>query len=194
MTPRAGTATEGGAGDGPAIRLPDGELAGWMAAHGAELRAHLARMLEQPDDAEDVLQEVWLTAHRTPPERGPDANVRAWLYRVATHAALDRLARERRRTSLLEARGHEGPGRGSGPPAPDDGLSEADREAIRRKVSDLPRKQRDAVWLRWIEGQPYEVVAEKLDCSVAAARANVYQGLKRLRRDLSPFWSEEMER
>lgn len=58
-------------------------------------------------------------------------------------------------------------------------------------MSDLPRKQRDAVWLRWIEGRDYEAVAEQLGGSPAAARANVYQGLKRLRRELAPFWSEE---
>ena len=196
MTGTAGVA--GTTGDGApagADGHPAGEadLAAWMEVHGPELRAHLGRMLERPDDAEDVLQEVWVTAHRSPPAGGPDANVRAWLYRVATHAALDRLARERRRDRLLDARGHELPEPASGSP-PDAGLAEADREAIRRRVSALPRKQRDAVWLRWIEGEPYEVVAEKLESSVAAARANVYQGLKRLRSDLSPFWNEEIER
>lgn len=170
----------------------DATLAGWMEAHEAELRAHLRRMLERPDDAEDVLQEVWVAAHRSPPDDGPEDNVRAWLYRVATHAALDRLATERRRARLLDAHGH---GLSDDPsPPPDAGLAEADREEIRRRVSALPRKQRDAVWLRWIEGEPYEAVAEKLDCSLAAARANVYQGLKKLRSDLSPFWSEELER
>lgn len=98
MTPPGGTAAEA-----------EGRLAGWMEAHGPELRAHLARMLDGPDDAEDVLQEVWLTAHRAPPEQGADANPRAWLYRVATNAALDRLARRRRRASLLAARAGNGP-------------------------------------------------------------------------------------
>lgn len=185
----------GSAGDGLADDArPSDPLAAWMEAHGEELRAHLARMLDRPDDAEDVLQEVWVTAHRSPPDDGPDANVRAWLYRVATHAALDRLARERRRARLLDARGHELSDSASRPPSPDDGLAEADREAIRRRVASLPRKQREAVWLRWIEGEPYEAVAERLDSSVAAARANVYQGLKRLRSDLSPYWHEETDR
>ncbi len=182
MTAGGGAATEAG------------DLAAWMEAHGPELRAHLARMLKRPDDAEDVLQQVWVTAHRSPPADGPGANVRAWLYRVATNAALDRLARERRRARLLAARGHELSDPSSRPPPPDEGLAEADREAIRRRVSALPRKQREAVWLRWIEGEPYESMAEKLECTPAAARANVYQGLKRLRRELAPFWNEETER
>lgn len=197
MTTPGGTTTgsgPGGAGDGPAATRPSasgphGSLARWMEAHAAELRTHLRRMLERPDDAEDVLQEVWVTAHRSPPDDGPDANVRAWLYRVATHAALDRLATERRRARLLDAHAH-GLSDGSSP-APDEGLAEADREEIRRRVSALPRKQREAVWLRWIEGEPYEAVARQLGGSPAAARANVYQGLKKLRCDLSPFWNEE---
>lgn len=190
---RPGAPSPEAAGSAGAGR-PDAALTAWMEAHGAELRAHLARMLERPDDAEDVLQEVWVTAHASPPEDGPDANVRAWLYRVATNAALDRLARERRRARLLDARGHELSDRSSRPPPPDEGLAAADREEIRRRVGALPRKQREAVWLRWIEGEPYETVAAKLESTPAAARANVYQGLKRLRRDLSPFWHEETER
>lgn len=177
-----------------AINAPAGPLAAWMEAHGPELRAHLAGMLERSDDAEDVLQEVWVTAHRSPPDDGPGANVRAWLYRVATNAALDRLARERRRARLLDAHAHELSDGSARPSPPDEGLAEVDRKEIRRRVAALPRKQREAVWLRWIEGEPYGTVAERLDCSRAAARANVYQGLKRLRRDLSPFWKEEIER
>jgi RNA polymerase sigma-70 factor (ECF subfamily) len=188
VTAGGGAATEAGTG------RPDAALASWMEAHGPELRAHLARMLERPDDAEDVLQQVWVTAHRSPPADGPGANVRAWLYRVATNAALDRLARERRRARLLAARSHELSDPPSRPPPPDEGLAEADGEEIRRRVSALPRKQREAVWLRWIEGEPYDSMAEKLECTPAAARANVYQGLKRLRRELAPFWNEETER
>lgn len=169
----------------------DERLAEWMQLHETELRRHLSRMLAQPDDADDVLQEVWMTAHESPPGEGGDGsvNVRAWLYRVATHAALDRLALERRRTCLLECR--------AGDVAPDPApqpdaelLGEVSRERIRTAVVSLPRKQREAVWLRWIEGEDYGTVAEKLESTEAAARANVYQGLKQLREELADLWNE----
>lgn len=144
------------------------------------------------DDAEDVLQEVWITAHRRPPTTGAGSNVRAWLYRVATNAALDRLARDRRRRSALERerfRLQPDPR-----PAPDESLQELDeaaRACVREHVARLPRKQREAVWLRWIEGAGYGEIARALDCSEESARANVYNGMKRLREELSGLWKKD---
>lgn len=163
-------------------------LAAWVGRYGGELRAHLRRFVGT-DDAEDLLQEVWITAHRRPPDAGEGSNVRAWLYRVATRAALDHLSRRDRRRSLLDA-GVDRPG-GEPHPSPDPAVAEETRRRVREAVARLPRKQREAVWLRWIEGLSYEAVAERLACSPEGARANVYQGLKRLRGDLAELLNEE---
>lgn len=182
---RAGTA----AGSEPS---PDSGLGAWIERHEEELRRHLVRMLGGEPDAEDVLQEVWLTAHRKPPDDGPGSNVRAWLYRVATNAALDRLAGERRRRHLLAARPPELIA--DARPAPDAFLGELDgaaRERVRASVAALPRKQREAVWLRWAEGVDYETIARTLDSSPESARANVYQGMKKLREQLCDIWKKE---
>lgn len=167
-------------------------LGEWMELHGAELRRHLVRMLGSEADADDVLQDVWITAHRRPPEDGPGSNVRAWLYRVATNAALDRLAVDRRRSCAVDRRRlHLVP---DSRPAPDDFLGKLDddvRRRVREKVAALPRKQRAAVWLRWAEGADYRAIARKLESSEESARANVYQGMKRLRRELFEVWKQE---
>lgn len=176
---------------GGADSAPTAELRAWTEAYGPELEAHLRRMLGNADDAQDVLQEVWITAYRKPPEDGPDSNVRAWLYRVATNAALDRLATTRRRRAALDGRGHEL--KPEARPSPEerlDGLSEAARARVRERLAALPRKQRDAVWLRWIEGAEYDAIAHALGSSRESARANVYQGLKRLRAELFDVWKE----
>lgn len=188
MVPVSGGGAGAAALDGGRGGTP---LAGWMEAHGDELRRHLERMLDGAEDAEDVLQEVWLTAYRNPPDRGPGSNVRAWLYRVATHAALDRLARERRRAGLLTR--WRGALASEPVPSPDagEGMGEAAREEVRRRVAALPRRQREAVWLRWIEGRDYGEVARSLECTEEAARANVYQGVKRLRVELRDLWEKE---
>lgn len=170
-------------------------VAVWMTRYGEELRRHLTRMLGGEHDAEDVLQEVWVTGHRNPPEDGPGSNVRAWLYRVATNAALDRLAKERRRRCALD--GTEPKVQGDAEPPPDaflSGLDEATRGRIRERVSALPRKQREAVWLRWAEEADYDTIARILECSSESARANVYQGMKKLREELHDVWTQEVER
>lgn len=163
-----------------------------MALYRPELLRHLTRMLESGDDAEDVLQQVWIRAHECSPETGDGSNVRAWLYRVGTNAALDRLARDRRRRGILSCKWN--------PPVPeaDDPavlveLSQRARDAVRRHTAKLPPKQREAVWFRWVEECDYETIARRLDTSVDSARANVYQGLKRLRGELQEVWEQEQD-
>ena len=164
----------------------------WSEAYGAELERHVVRMLGSPDEARDVVQELWVTALRVEPDWGDGSNIRAWLYRVATRKALDILAARRRHAGLLTARSDElEPDR---PPPPDASLRSLSSEAaetVRREVAALPPKQRNAVWLRWIEGRDYEVIAERLGSSRDGARANVYQGMQKLRRRLAGIWQEE---
>jgi RNA polymerase sigma-70 factor (ECF subfamily) len=149
-------------------------------------------MLGRSEDADDVLQEVWITAHDHPPEVGPDSNVRAWLFRVATNRALDRLAGSKRRAAALSSRRFRlEPETDQDPDAGLLRLDDRARARIRAHVARLPRKQREAVWLRWIEGRGYEEIAGRLDCSPESARANVYNGMKRLRCELSDLWKRE---
>lgn len=164
----------------------------WSERYGGELERHVAAMLGNAEEARDVVQELWVTALRAPPEAGDAVNVRAWLYRVATRRALDRISMRRRRSKLLAARsGEVEPG---APPATDaalNRLSEAAAARVRQGVAELPRRQRDAVWLRWIEEVDYATIARRMGISREAARANVYQGMKKLRRDLAEVWLEE---
>ncbi len=48
------------------------------------------------------------------------------------------------------------------------------------------------MWLRWIEGVDYETIARRLGSSPETARANVYQGLMKLRGELADVWTEEV--
>ena len=191
MTPVSAHAGETGRAGDAGIVAPD-RLEGWIEGYGPELRRHLTRMLPSEADADDLLQEVWVRAMRKPPESGPGSNVRAWLYRVATNVALDRLATEGRRCCALVGRRLAlAPEPASAPDEVLGSLSAAARFRVREKVAALPPKQREAVWLRWVEGRDYEAIAARLECSQASARANVYNGMKRLRVELLDVWNEE---
>lgn len=169
-----------------------GGVEAWVAAYQPELHRHLSRMLGNPADADDVLQHVWLAAFRSPPDTGADSNVRAWLYRVATNRALDCLATARRRSLALRSKDPRlASSEATAADAHAFGLSEAARERIRQHCARLPRKQREAVWMRWVDGLDYDVIAERLDSSMESARANVYHGMKRLRAELEDLWAKE---
>ena len=164
----------------------------WSERYGGELERHVAAMLGDAEEARDIVQELWVTALRAPPGAGDAVNVRAWLYRVATRRALDRISMRRRRSELLAAHADElEPGTLPVADAALNRLSEAAAARVRKGVAELPRRQRDAVWLRWIEELDYATIARRMGSSPEAARANVYQGMKKLRRDLAEVWREE---
>lgn len=161
----------------------------WMDAHGPELERHLLRMVGDPDDVSDLLQHVWMRAWSKLPVEDTGLNVRAWLFRVATNAALDRLAHKKRWRTRLAALAADPLAAALDPPrAP---LSRRTQGQVREALRRLPRKQREAVWFRWVEGLEYTQVAHKLECSPESARANVHHGLKRLRRTLADLAEEE---
>lgn len=68
--------------------------------HRRELLVHCYRMLGSLPDAEDAVQETMLRAWRYRDSLKPGAPLRPWLYRVATNACLDAIARDERRAVL----------------------------------------------------------------------------------------------
>ena len=82
--------------------------------HRRELHAHCYRMLGSVHDAEDALQDALLRAWRGMPSFQGRSSYRTWLYRVATNACLDVIARRANRVLLIDygpaADPHDGPG------------------------------------------------------------------------------------
>ena len=171
----------------------DRSVGRWSERYGPELRSHVAAMLGNVEEARDIVQDLWVTALRARPEMGDEVNIRAWLYRVATRRALDHLSMRRRRVDLTAAHSAELAPRAA--PAPDAAfgrLSAKGAARVREEVTELPPRQRNAVWLRWIEGLDYAMIARRLDSTPETARANVYHGMKKLRQTLADVWREEV--
>src|SRR5262252_3892346 len=76
------------------------ELASNVERHRHELLVHCYRMLGSLPDAEDAVQETLLRAWRYRDSLKEGAPLRPWLYRVATNACLDAIARDERRAVL----------------------------------------------------------------------------------------------
>src|SRR5207245_9744906 len=64
-------------------------LAELTERHRGEIVGYLVRLLGDRQEAEDACQEAFIRAHRAFDRLGPDANCRAWLYRIATNAGLN---------------------------------------------------------------------------------------------------------
>src|SRR4051812_15272983 len=70
-------------------------FSGLAERHRRELHVHCYRMLGSFEDAEDTVQETFLRAWRRRETFEGRSTFRAWLYRIATHACLDLLAKRR---------------------------------------------------------------------------------------------------
>lgn len=128
-------------------------------------------------DAEDCYQETWLSALRAYPRLREHSNLRGWILTVAHHKAIDHLrARGRRPVAVPDPEPLAGAV--PGPEPADDALWAA--------VAALPDKQRTAVALRYVADCAHEEIGAVMGISTEAARRNVHEGLKRLRKDHRP--------
>jgi RNA polymerase sigma-70 factor (ECF subfamily) len=150
-----------------------------VEAHSGEIFAYLWRMMGETEDADDCLQETFLRAFRAYPRLVSGSNYRAWLYKIATNVARTQFARRKReamrRAEIDPAHLQSG----------DSPFDASDRRemlsAVMRAVEGLPYKQRAAFMMRKYQGLGYDAIASVLGGTEDAARANVYQALKKLR-------------
>jgi RNA polymerase sigma factor (sigma-70 family) len=124
-----------------------------------------------PGAADDCFQETFIAALRTYPRLKPGSNLRAWLFTIARSKAIDHHRAVRRRPLPVA----DVPER---PIAPAHESPDGDLWAA---VRALPEKQRAAVTLRFVADLSHREIGRVLDCSDAAARRSVHEGLKRLR-------------
>jgi RNA polymerase sigma factor (sigma-70 family) len=125
-----------------------------------------------PQDADDVFQETFTAALRSYPRvREPDKLDR-WILAIASRKAVDHHRGASRRPLPTD----DPPDRPVHDPDPRDPL-----DPLWEAVRALPARQRVTVVHRHVLDRPYGEIAALLGCSEETARANVYQGIKRLR-------------
>jgi len=142
--------------------------------HARDLRRFLVACVG-PIDADDCLQETLLSALRAYPKLRDASNLRGWLVRIARNKALDH--HRRRRELPYDVLPEPGGGPGA-PELPDEELWDA--------VQELPPKQRAAVACRFVLDYSHAEIAAVLECSEAAARRSLADGLANLRRSYAP--------
>ncbi|MDF3299237.1 sigma-70 family RNA polymerase sigma factor [Streptomyces sp. K1PA1] len=179
--------------DPPDDRLdgPDDSLLTARAAEGDEeafavlVRRHAGglirlahRLLGNRAEAEDAVQDAFISAWRKLPEFRGQAGFGTWLYRIVTNRCLN----------VLRARKPQGPWEAADDmPAPEhtvapDRITEA-RAAVRdlhEALTGLSAEQRACWVLREVDGQPYEFIADTLGITQQAVRARVFRARRHL--------------
>ncbi len=152
----------------------------FLDEHLTPVRAFLRGMVG-PHDAEDCLQETFLSALRAYP-RAEATNLRAWVLTIARRKAVDHHRARARRARPVADPAELLDGRSASTEPDREGLGMSSRHSeIWAAVAGLPPGQRAAVVLRFAVDLRYREVGEALGTSEEAARQSVHEALKKLR-------------
>jgi RNA polymerase sigma-70 factor (ECF subfamily) len=159
------------------------------------------KMLNNPQDAEDILQETFIKAYKHIATFDGRSNVSTWLYRIATNEALMSLRRK-----LPEATSFENPSvYGTEPQEPlqivdwcclpeEEFLTSEGRARLDEAAERLPANLRVVFVLRDIEGLSTRETAEVLEISEMAVKTRLSRARLRLREDLSEYFGKLIEK
>jgi RNA polymerase sigma-70 factor (ECF subfamily) len=175
------------------LRVRDGcseSFALLLERHRGPVIHFLYRMIQNQGIAEELAQEVFLRVYRSRASYEPTAKFTTWLFRIATHLALNQI-RDGRHARTVDSLDGE----------PKDGLARqlADRalnveqqlvrEARLREVRDaievLPAKQRAAVLMHKYQEMEYSQIAGILSCSESAVKSLLFRAYETLRSRLA---------
>ena len=177
-------------------RVVEGDTAAFelvMRRHNRRLFRLARATLRDDAEAEDALQEAYLTAHRALPGFRGDASLATWLSRLVTSECLDRLRKRSRRDNIfpigsLEAE-HEPEVAMTESPAsasPDQLLLRAQvRTLLERKLDALPASFRCVFVLRAVEELSVEETARSLGIAEATVRSRHFRARSLLRESLA---------
>jgi RNA polymerase sigma-70 factor, ECF subfamily len=149
-------------------------------AHAGRLYNLVFRMAGSTEEAEDLLQEVFLHAHRKLGTFRGNSSLGTWLYRLAVNHCLDflrgRQAKMARVTDSLDAEGAAEPSAVT--PVVPTAVSRLDLE---RAMERLPQGCRAAFVLHDIEGFEHREVAKMLGISEGTSKSQVHKARMKLR-------------
>ncbi len=152
----------------------------------------VSRLLDDPADAADVVQEVFLKVFRNVGSFRGDSSIKTWIYRIAVNEARNQrrwFSRHRRQEVNLEA---DEPGDGYQNWIPDPGrspfeltLDHETKQLIETALAEVNPKFRAALVLREIEGLSYEEIGEILEISLGTVKSRILRGRDALKKHLA---------
>ena len=140
--------------------------------HAGRIYGLVCRMTGSAQEGEDLLQEIFLQAHRKLDRFRGDAAIGTWLYRLAVNHVVDFVKSRRARMDKVTETLAEAPGRSSDPAI---GLD------LDRAVRQLPPGYREAFVLHDVEGFEHKEVAALLGISEGTSRSQVFKARMKLR-------------
>jgi RNA polymerase sigma-70 factor (ECF subfamily) len=161
-----------------------------LEKHRNSLVHFLQRMVQDAGASEELAQEVFLRIYRSRATYEPAARFTTWMFRIASHLALNWLRDERheRAAERLDERREGEVGRilpDQHPSVEQTLVGETRLQQVRISVAELPAKQRAAVLMHKYEEMDYTQIAEVLECSESAVKSLLFRAYETLRMRLA---------
>src|SRR5260370_2618542 len=175
------------------LRVKDGDGVSFgtlLENHRSSVVHFLFRMVKIHAVAEELAQEVFLRVYRSRGTYEPTAKFTTWLFRIATHLALNALrdGKNERVQERLDDDTSELPVRQVSdrrPSVEQSMVYQAKLDEIRRAITALPEKQRAAVLMHKYEEMEYSQIAKVLSCSESAVKYLLFLAYETLRARLA---------
>lgn len=152
------------------------------------------RLLGNREDAENLTQEVFLSAFKAYPRFRGESKVSTWLYRIAVNLIHNELKRKKLKKFLSLDFLSEESGISTtiepvhprhGPPAE---LERKEMDGIvQRSIRLLPDRQRTAITLQYYEGLAYEEIASVMGISLSSVESLIFRAKQNLEKHIEPF-------
>ncbi|MDZ4797486.1 MAG: sigma-70 family RNA polymerase sigma factor [Bryobacteraceae bacterium] len=175
------------------LKVRDGDPASFallLERHRAPVIHFLFRMIQNQAIAEELAQEVFLRVYRSRASYEPTAKFTTWLFRIATHLALNQI-RDRRHEKGAESLDEETKD-GMSRQLPDrlpnveqSLLRQARMQEVRIAIEALPAKQKAAVLMHKYQEMEYSQIAGVLGCSESAVKSLLFRAYETLRSRLA---------
>jgi RNA polymerase sigma-70 factor (ECF subfamily) len=175
------------------LRVKEGDGASFdvlLEKHRSSVVHFLYRMVQNHAVAEELAQEVFLRVYRSRSTYEPTARFTTWLFRIATHLALNALrdGKNERFQERLDDDTSDMPARQVSdrrPSVEQSMVYQAKLQEIRHAIAALPQKQRAAVLMHKYEEMEYSQIAKVLCCSESAVKSLLFRAYETLRARLA---------
>lgn len=166
------------------LRVQRGDTAAFdslVRGYVRRARAIANRLMGDPDDADDLVQDAFLRALERIATVDPARPFGSWFFRVLVNAGMD--AHRRRRVRRTEP---EAPEAASSMPSPAESVEQAEiRDRFERALAALPARQRLVVWSFEVDGMSIKEIAGSLGVTEVTVRWYLHQGRRALRTALA---------
>lgn len=160
------------------------------------------RFLSQEQDAQDVVQDAFLSAFKAIENFEGNSKLSTWLHRIVVNASLMKLRTQRRKPERpvedllprFSADGHRDAPEPAWAVTYDTAVQDREtRDVVRRSIAELPETYRTVLLLRDIEQLSTEETAARLDMTVPAVKTRLHRARQALKTLLDPHMQQDTD-